>query len=187
MAKDNRPEDLDIVRRKLLKTSLAAGGLAGAGHLPYVKPAVKSFFGVRSAWAQPTGVTTARFSGTLVDLGGGLGTGQDGWELTTTQPNTTLTIDVAVTAGAAAPEIGLFGPGVPTTGVNLLVGGPGGYSGPFPVSVAVADVGDYTVAIEDSNPDFAQVQFSYQIDISSDLPFFPGGQVIVGGSETLRP
>jgi hypothetical protein len=187
MSEEKRQEHLDSVRRRLLKSSLAAGGFMAAGHLPYVKPAAKSFFGVRSAWAQPTGVTSAQFTGTLVDLGGGLGTGQDGWELSTTQANTTLTIDVAITAGAAAPEIGLFAPGVPTTGVNLLTGTPGGYTGPFPVVVVVNAIGDYTIAIEDSNPDFLQAQFSYQIDVSADLPFFPGGQVIVGGSETLRP
>ena len=187
MSEEKKREQLDTVRRKLLKASLAAGGFMAAGHLPYVKPTAKSFFGVRSAWAQPTGVTNAQFTGTLVDLGGGLGTGQDGWELTTTQANTTLTIDVAITAGAAALEIGLFAPGVATTGTNLLTGVPGGYNGPFPVVVVAAAIGAYTVAIEDSNPDFAQVQFSYQIDVSADLPFFPGGQVISGGSETLRP
>ena len=187
MSEETNRENLDSVRRGLLKSSLAAGGFLATGHLPYVKPAAKSFFGVRSAWAQPTGVTDAQFTGTLVDLGGGLGTGQDGFELTTTQANTTLTIDVTITAGSAAPEIGLFGPGVPTTGVNLLTGAPGGYTGPFPVTVLVATVGDYTLAIEDSNPDFAQAQFSYQLDVSSDLPIFPGGQIIFGGPETLRP
>ena len=59
MADETRREDLDAVRRKLLKSTLTAGGFLAAGHVPYVKPAVKSFFGVRSAWAQPTGVTDA--------------------------------------------------------------------------------------------------------------------------------
>ena len=187
MSHETKRDDLDPVRRKLLRSSLAAGGFLAAGHLPYVKPAVKSFFGVRSAWAQPTGVTTAQFSGDLADLGQGLGTGQDAWELTTTQPNTTLTIDVTITLGSAAPEIGLFAPGVAVTGVNLLTGIPGGYTGPYPVVILVAAAGVHTLAIEDSNIDALQVPFSYQLDVSADMPFVPGPQVISDGPETLRP
>ncbi len=45
---------VDTVRRKLLRSSAVIGGGLALGHLPYQRPAVKSFFGVRSAWAQPS-------------------------------------------------------------------------------------------------------------------------------------
>lgn len=187
MSKQTRTERVDTVRRKLLKSSMVAGGFLAAGHLPYAKPAFKSFFGVRTAWAQPSGILTAQFNGTLPDLGGGFGTGQDAWQFDTTQPNTTLTINAMVTSGAAAQEIGLFAPGVPVTGINLLTGIPGGYAGPFPVVILVASAGTYTLAVEDSNINALQVAFSYQLDVTADMPIVPGAQVISSGPETLKP
>jgi hypothetical protein len=44
----------DPARRKLLRSAAAMGGLFAAGSLPWESPAVKSFFGARAAWAQPT-------------------------------------------------------------------------------------------------------------------------------------
>ena len=187
MAKQNNTEHVDNVRRKLLKSSMVAGGFLAAGHIPYTKPAVKSFFGVRSAWAQPSGITMATFTGNLPDLGGGFGTGQDAWEFQTTQPNTTLTINVMVTAGGpATPEIGLFAPGVPTTGINLLTGVPGVYNGALPVMILVAVAGTYTLAVEDSLINALQVPFDYKLDvISAGNPIVPGVRVITSGPETL--
>ena len=49
---------IDEVRRRLLRISVLMGGAVLGGHLPYSKPAVKSFFGVRSAYAQPSVVYT---------------------------------------------------------------------------------------------------------------------------------
>jgi hypothetical protein len=46
--------NVDNVRRKLLRTSIVMGGAFAAGQIPYRRPETKSFFGVRSAWAQPT-------------------------------------------------------------------------------------------------------------------------------------
>lgn len=49
---------VDQVRRKLLRSGLILGGAFAAGQIPYSRPAVKSFFGVRSAWAQASVVYT---------------------------------------------------------------------------------------------------------------------------------
>lgn len=184
-------EQVDNIRRKLLKSSMMAGGFLAAGSLPYAKPAVKSFFGVRSAWAQASAFS-AQFTGQLSDLGSplgaALGTGQDAWTFDTTVANTTLTINAIVTGGGpATPEIGLFAPGIPTTGINLLNGIAGGYIAPLPVVVVAAAVGTYTIAIEDSLIDALQIPFSYQIDITSGAPIIPGPQVITDGPETLPP
>lgn len=43
---------VDSVRRKLLRASIVAGGGLALGQIPYSRPAVKSFFGTREAWAQ---------------------------------------------------------------------------------------------------------------------------------------
>ena len=45
---------VDEIRRKLLRTGMIAGGGFVLGSLPYAKPQVKSFFGQRAAFAQPT-------------------------------------------------------------------------------------------------------------------------------------
>ena len=186
MSRPTRAGEVDNVRRKLLKSSLVAGGFLAAGHIPYVKPTIKSFFGVRTAWAQPSGTLTVQFTGNLPDLGGGFGTGQDAWQFDTTQPNTTLTINAMVTAGTANHEIGLFAPGVAVTGINLLTGAPGGYTGPFPAApILVAAVGTYTLAIEDNLINALQVPFSYLLDVTASAPVIPGIQVITSGPETL--
>lgn len=187
MSRQPQAENVDVVRRKLLKTTAVAGGFLAAGHLPYAKPAVKSFFGVRSAWAQPTPITMAQFNGALPDLGGGLGTGQDAWTFDTTVANTMLTINVMITSGSATPEIGLFAPGVPTTGINLLNGIMSGYTGPFPVVVNAPAVGTYTLAIEDELINPVEVPFSYQLDVTAGASIVPGPQLITDGPETLTP
>lgn len=190
MSRQMKAEHVDAVRRKLLKSSLVAGGFLAAGHLPYSKPAVKSFFGVRSAWAQPSvvpAIMMAQFTGNLPDLGGGQGTGQDAWTFDTTLPNTMLTINVMVTGGAGMPEIGLFAPGVATIGINLMTGVPGGYNGALPVVVNAAVVGTYTLAVEDSLINAAQVPFSYQLDVTAGAAIVPGGKVVNSGPETLAP
>lgn len=50
--------ETDPVRRKLLRATALLGGAFAAGRLPYEKPAMKSFFGVRQAWAQGSGPFT---------------------------------------------------------------------------------------------------------------------------------
>jgi hypothetical protein len=56
MAETDRTDPLpqDPARRKLLRSAAAMGGLLAASSLPWESPAVKSFFGARAAWAQPT-------------------------------------------------------------------------------------------------------------------------------------
>jgi hypothetical protein len=51
----------DPTRRKLMRSAAAFGGLLAAGSLPWESPAVKSFFGARAAWAQPTPDFACRF------------------------------------------------------------------------------------------------------------------------------
>jgi hypothetical protein len=58
MTKKDPGEGVDEVRRKLLRTSIVLGGAFAAGQIPYSRPQTKSFFGVRSAWAQPSVVYT---------------------------------------------------------------------------------------------------------------------------------
>ncbi len=187
MAPMRSTEQVDTVRRKLLRSSMVAGGFLAAGHLPYAKPAVKSFFGVRGAWAQVS-IFSAQFTGSLPDQGGGLGTGQDAWTFTTTMPNTQLTINVMVTGGGpTTPEIGLFAPGVMTTGINLLTGTGGGYNGAVPVVIMVAAAGVYTLAVEDSTSNAFQNAFSYKLDVVASLPIVPGSKLITSGPETLAP
>ncbi len=53
----SKPADdrvVDDVRRKILKSAMIAGGAFAAGSVPYSRPGVKSFFGVRAAYAQPS-------------------------------------------------------------------------------------------------------------------------------------
>ena len=98
-----------------------------------------------------------------------------------------MTIDVTITAGSPVPDIGLFAPGVPTSGTNLLTGTGAGYGGPYPVVITVAAVGAYTLAIEDSQADFLEAPFSYTLDVTSDQNIVPGPQLISGGPESLAP
>lgn len=51
-------DPVDPVRRKLLRTSMVLGGGFALGQIPYARPRLKSFFGVREAWAQLTGPAT---------------------------------------------------------------------------------------------------------------------------------
>ncbi len=57
--KNKSPSDpIDPIRRKLLRTSMVLGGVFAVGQIPYTAPRLKSFFGVREAWAQLTGPFT---------------------------------------------------------------------------------------------------------------------------------
>ena len=58
--------NIDPVRRKLLRATALLGGAFAAGRLPYEKPALKSFFGVRQAWAQGSGPATLTCSALVV-------------------------------------------------------------------------------------------------------------------------
>lgn len=58
MSENQRDLGVDQVRRKLLRSTAVLGGAFAAGQLPYDSPAVKSFFGTRSAWAQPSMVVS---------------------------------------------------------------------------------------------------------------------------------
>lgn len=54
MTKKHDRGGVDDVRRKLLRTSVVLGGAFAAGQIPYSRPEIKSFFGIRSAYAQPS-------------------------------------------------------------------------------------------------------------------------------------
>lgn len=54
MTKKRHGGGVDEVRRKLLRTSIVLGGAFAAGQIPYSRPETKSFFGIRSAYAQPS-------------------------------------------------------------------------------------------------------------------------------------
>ena len=56
--KKSQSDPIDPIRRKLLRTSMVLGGVFAVGQLPYERPRLKSFFGVREAWAQLTGPFT---------------------------------------------------------------------------------------------------------------------------------
>lgn len=58
MSEKNASDPIDPIRRKLLRTSVVLGGVFAVGQTPYAPPRLKSFFGVREAWAQLTGPFT---------------------------------------------------------------------------------------------------------------------------------
>lgn len=70
MANKRPGGDVDNIRRKLLRTSIVLGGAFAAGQIPYSRPATKSFFGVRSAWAQPSVTFTFDVSISVSNQGG---------------------------------------------------------------------------------------------------------------------
>lgn len=61
-------ERLDSVRRRFLRAGLVAGSGLALGHLPWAKPEVKSFFGVRSAYAQASALVVCTVSPTSLDF-----------------------------------------------------------------------------------------------------------------------
>lgn len=65
MRNTNNDRSVDEVRRKLLRSSIIASGAFALGHVPYSRPETKSFFGIRSAYAQPSVVTTITCSFTV--------------------------------------------------------------------------------------------------------------------------
>lgn len=66
MAKKKHSPDPDPARRKLLRATAVLGGAFAAGQLPYEKPALKSFYGTRQAWAQGSGPATLTCSAMVV-------------------------------------------------------------------------------------------------------------------------
>ena len=69
------PKKQTYARREFLQTvakrSAVLAGLVAAAHLPYKKPSVQSFFGVKNAYAQATNGVTYTISGQVTDDGGG--------------------------------------------------------------------------------------------------------------------
>lgn len=177
--KDERLEErIDEVRRKLLRASAVAGGSMVLGHLAYQKPAWKSFFGVRSAWAQPTSFLSLTLQNRL-----GIGapgtpenTGQDCWQIASGAGatwNITATPDMNL-----QPEIFLYAPGAvaPFAGTtNLLTGTPFGLAAaavgaPVGGTVMLGVTGTYTLCIEDERSGVNQVAGDYTITVTSDRP-----------------
>ena len=185
------------VRRDFIKAvakrSAVLVGMVAAAHLPYKKAGVKSFFGVKSAYAQVTPSFQIVITGQLgpAPLGTIANIGQDAWTFDVAVGDT-LYIDVTVVSLHA--EIGLFAPGDPTTGTNLLTGtGEGlvsaGVDQPINTTYGPTVAGTYTIAIEDDreNPplDPQETSGSYVITISATQPLGSATQVITGGAETL--
>ncbi len=186
---------VDPVRRKLLKASALAGGALAAGVLPYEKPAVKSFFGTRSAWAQMTPPLTINFGGRLGTQPSGTAdpnAGQDRWEFEVLYPNTTLTITATPDANLDI-EIYLYPPGPIAFGDdNLLqgVGNPlglnsgGGVGAVESAMLTVAAAGIYTFAIEDDRAPAAEVAGDYSVVISGDMTLGAAVAVVDEGPES---
>ena len=184
-----RDEGVDDLRRRLLRSSAILGGTFVVGHLPYRSPVLRSFFGVRNAYAQLSGPL-------MITLNGQLGTmmppamqntGQDAWQFTV-QANTALTIMVTHD-GNQISEVGLFEPGVPTTGTNALNGTSAGVvvaSGGMVNHTAVM-AGTWTFAIEDDKDDADELNSTYTVKITGDKPLGAPTQTINEGAETLRP
>jgi hypothetical protein len=63
-------------RREFLQTvakrSAVLAGIVAAAHIPYKKPKIESFFGVKNAYAQATNGLTYTISGQVTDRGAGL-------------------------------------------------------------------------------------------------------------------
>ncbi len=201
--KDERSEErlgerVDDVRRKLLKASAVVGGGMVLGHLTYQKPAWKSFFGVRSAWAQPTSFLQLTLQNQLGVLAPGTpeNTGQDCWQIAS-GPGANWTITATPDANLQ-PEIFLYAPGAVGVGqTNLLTGTPFGLAAPA-VGSAVAGsaflpvVGTYTVCIEDERSGVNQVAGLYTIQVNSDKPMGapvtgPNMPVVDEGPESEGP
>ena len=159
-------------------------------HLPYRSPAVRSFLGVRNAYAQATPPLMISFNGRLGNPavpGTTQNTGQDAFEfgvLANTALVITLTHDGNIDA-----EVGLFPPGVTPAGTNVLTGTGQGLvlaTGGTAMFTAVAP-GTWTFAIEDQRVDLVEVVGDYTVTITADKTLGPPMQVTDEGTETLRP
>lgn len=182
------------VRREFLKSvakrSAVLAGLIATAHLPYKKPKVDSFFGVKSAYAQITPSTTIRVTGNLGILSPGTveDTGQDAYEFDC-PAGLTLQIDVTTDQYVWA-EIGLFAPGTTTADTNLLTGGSGGLEASgqgaaINTSWGPTEAGTYTIAIEDAEPDDSEIAGTYEIVISTTQPIGPFVPLHDEADETL--
>lgn len=196
MTENRLEERVDQVRRKLLRASAVVGGGAVLGHLTYQKPAWKSFFGVRSAWAQPTAFFRHMVSGQLGTLAPGNpdpNAGQDCWAFASAAGNQ-LTINATNPDGFLDIEIYLYAPGA--VGINqpnllnggiplgLNVNGVGGSEGGV---VTTPTTGTYTVCIEDERTAADQVAGAYTITIDSTKPMGPISQTVDEGPESDGP
>ncbi len=192
-AKDD--ERINEVRRRLLQASAVAGGSLVLGHLPYQKPALKSFFGVREAYAQATTFLEINAAGRLGDPQVAPGTpgptGQDCYRFNVPTPNTTLTITVTPDAFLDI-EVFLYGPGLlpPFAGqTNLLTSNTfglnqAGVGGVETAMITVAAVGDYHIAVEDERGPADEVAGDYSIQIVADNPIGPFAVVCDEGDES---
>lgn len=193
-----RPGHVDEVRRKLLKASAVAGGSLALGSLPYQKPEIKSFFGVRSAWAQATSFLEINMAGQLGVQAPGTpdpSASQDAYEFQVLSPNTQLTI-TATPDGNIDPEIFLYGPNPappPFAGLtNLLTGTPfglnaAGVGGVESAIFTAVSAGRYVIAIEDERAPAAEVAGTYSIKIIASQPIGPPSTVHDEGPESDQP
>lgn len=191
---EDRLEDrVNDVRRKLLKASAVVGGSMVLGHLTYQKPAWKSFFGVRSAWAQPTSFMQHVLNGQLGVLAPGTAedTGQDCWEFNSAN-NNNLTIN-ATSDGNLDIEIYLYAPGAVGAGqTNLLNSLPfglddNGIGGAEGGVVNTPTTGIYTICVEDSRTAGNQVAGLYEIIIDSTKPMGAAVMTADEGPESDGP
>ena len=194
MRLDHPEERVDAVRRKLLKASAVVGGSMILGHATYQKPAWKSFFGVRSAWAQPTAFTQHIVNGQLGVLAPGTpeDTGQDCYQFDSARQNN-LTI-TATPDGNLDIELFLYGPGVtPGPGEpNLLTGNPfgldqAGLGAVESAMISTPSTGTYTICIEDARTAGNQVAGLYTIQIDSTKPMSDITFIIDEGPESDGP
>jgi hypothetical protein len=193
MSEERLEERVNDVRRKLLKASAVVGGSVVLGHLTYQKPAWKSFFGVRSAWAQPTSFMQHVLDGQLGTQAPGTAedTGQDCWEFASAS-NNNLTIN-ATNDGNLNTEIYLYAPGAVGVGeTNLLTGTPfgldqSGLGGAEGGVVNTPTTGTYTVCIEDQRTAGNQVAGVYQIVIDSTKPMGAATMTADEGPESDAP
>ena len=196
---DHRDDDRgpDRARRKLLQAGAIGAGALAAGHLPWERPEVKSFFGVRSAWAQ-TSFLQIVMEGRLGTSTPGTSesTGQDLWEFEVFVSPTQLTITAESLDGFIDPELFLYLPGAVGAGENnLLTGTPFAFnmagtgateSTTVTVATTLAQRGIYSLAIESALPPASEVAGDYRITVDANQPVGPPSQVIDEGTESDR-
>lgn len=196
MNEERLEERVDDVRRKLLKTSAVVGGTMVLGHLTYQKPAWKSFFGVRSAWAQPTSFLQHQFQGQLGTSAPGTmeDTGQDCFEFTSAD-NNQLSINVSPDMNLDI-EIYLYGPGaVGQNQPNLLNANQNPFGlnasqmagGAESAVVTTPTTGTYTLCIEDARSPNQRVAGLYTGTITSTKPMGPLTAVVDEGPQSDGP
>ena len=193
MTEERLEERVDSVRRKLLRASAIVGGGAVLGHVTYQRPAWKSFFGVRSAWAQPTSFLRHVLDGQLGTQPPGAAddTGQDCWEFASAS-NNSITVS-ATSDGNLDIELFLYAPGAVGVGeTNLLTGTPfgldaNGLGGSEGGAVVTPTTGTYTICIEDARTAGNQVAGLYTIVLDSTKPMGAATMIIDEGPESDGP